>query len=527
MRTPINIRPARPFMILRHLLGATLVTSALCFAWCAQAQTSLLRTPLGDLSGTTADGVRVFKGVPYARPPLGPLRWRPPAAATAWTGTRDATQFGPDCMQKAKAGTRAPSMSEDCLTVNVWTPAAAKKAPVLVWVYGGSFVEGSASLPLYDGAALAKRGVILVSLNYRIGVFGFLAHRGLAAESPQHSAGNYGILDTIEALRWVKKNIAAFGGDPDRVTLFGESAGASQLDLMMISPLAKGLFQQAIFESPGAMRPLSTLADAETIADVVGPDLATLRAMPAEQVLALNEKIVPPVRRLTSPRALGPVLDGWVIPRTDTEAFAKGQIPKVPLLIGGNTDEGRLFVKDWPIHTAAEARTYAEQNFGASADAMLSLYGLKDDAAITSGLSYAFGDTQFNYGVRGLARGMSAVQPKVWRYLFTHAPAGEAAPPTHSEELDYVFGNLGAQRFVPRGPMNADDRRLSSTMMDAWVRFAKTGNPNGAGLPRWPAYTAKNDAYLEFGDSVKAGQGYRPQYLDFVGQFLAQQAAPK
>jgi carboxylesterase type B len=281
----------------------------------------------------------------------------------------------------------------------------------------------------------------------------------LAAESPQHSAGNYGILDVIEALRWIKGNIAAFGGDPNRVTVFGESAGASMLDMLLVSPLSKGLMQGAILESPGAMRPLSSLENAETIADVAGPDLAALRAMSAPEVLALNGKIVPQVRRLTSPRALGPIRDGWVVPRTDTEAFANGQMQRVPLIVGGNSDEGRLFVKDWPIQTVADARSYAEQNFGASADTMMSLYRLDCDAAVKPGLAYAFGDTQFNYGVRGLARGMSAVQPKTWRYLFTRAPAGETTPPTHSEEIDYVFGNLGGPRSVPRGKMNAADRQ--------------------------------------------------------------------
>ncbi|RYY11996.1 MAG: hypothetical protein EON55_13185, partial [Alphaproteobacteria bacterium] len=363
--------------------------------------------------------------------------------------------------------------------------------------------------------------VIVVSLNYRTGVFGFLAHRQLAAESPEHSAGNYGLLDVLEALRWIKANAAAFGGDPGRMTVFGESAGASMLDLLLVSPLSKGLIQQAVLESPGAMRPLSTLAEAEAIADVVGPDLAALRAMPAEAVLAFNGKIVPPVRRLTTPRALGPIRDGWVVPRTDTEAFASGAMLHVPLIVGGNSDEGRAFVKDWPIHTAAEVRTYAEQNFGQSANAMLSLYGLDRDGAVTSGLAYAFGDTQFNFGVRGLARGMAAVEPKVWRYVFTHAPGGEKTPPTHSEEIDYVFGNLGAARWVPRRPMDAADRQLSDTVMGAWTRFARDGDPNGGGMPTWPRFDAKTDPYLEFGDTVVAGQGYRTPYLDFVQGFFA------
>ena len=461
--------------------------------------------------------------MPYAAPPVGPLRWRPPEPVAAWPGVRDATKFGDDCMQKRLPDTRAPGVSEDCLTLNIWAPAQAgqERLPVLVWVFGGGFVDGSATLPIYDGEALARKGVIVVTLNYRTGVFGFLAHRLLANELPHHSAGNYGILDVIEALRWLKGNVAAFGGDPGRVTVFGELAGASILDMVLISPLSEGLMQGAILESPGGMRPLSSLAEAAKISEVAGTDLAAMRAMPADQVLALNTRIVPPVRHLTTPRALGPICDGWVLPRTDTEAFASGQMQRVPLIVGGNSDEGRLFVKDWPIHTLGEARSYADENFGASANEMMKLYHFDGDAAVPQALSYAFGDTQFNYGVRGLARGMSKVQPQTWRYLFTRSPGGAPPPPTHSEEIDYVFANVGAPRFVPRGPFDDTDRALSTAMSDAWVRFAKTGDPNGGTLPHWPAYDGATDPYLEFGDTIRAGQGYRTPYLDFVEQFLS------
>jgi carboxylesterase type B len=505
----------------RKTLAAIVLTAGMCLSIHAQAQSPIAHTALGDLAGDGAD-IHVFKGVPFAAPPVGPLRWRPPEPAASWTGVRDATQFGADCMQKPLADSRAPGVSEDCLTLNIWAPAQIpqERLPVMVWVYGGGFVDGSASLPLYDGEALARKGVVLVSLNYRTGVFGFLAHRALAEESPRHSAGNYGVLDVIEALRWIKQNIGAFGGDPNRVTIFGESAGASMLDLVLVSPLSDGLMQGAILESPGAMRPLSTLAQAETIADVAGSDLTALRAMPAAEVLALNGMIVPQVRRLTSPRALGPIRDGWVVPRTDTEAFASGQMQRVPLIVGGNSDEGRVFVKNWPIQTVAEARSYGEQNFGASSDTMMSLYHVDSDAAVKPALAYVFGDTQFNYGVRGLARGMSAVQPKTWRYLFTHPPAGETTAPTHSEEIDYVFGNVDKPRFVPRGKMNAADRQLSESMMEYWVHFAQTGDPNGGSLPQWPPYDAADDQYIAFGDAITAGHSYRTPYLDFVQRFL-------
>ena len=405
-----------------------------------RAEPVVVQTSTGVLAGSGGD-IHVFKGIPFAAPPVGPLRWQPPEPPTPWHGVRDATQFGADCMQKRLPETRAPGVSEDCLTLNIWAPAqhSGGALPVMVWVFGGGFVDGSASLPLYDGEALARKGVVLVTVNYRTGVFGFLANAALAAESPHHSAGNYGILDVIAALRWLKSNVAAFGGDPNRVTVFGESAGASLLDMVLVSPLSEGLVQGAILESPGAMRPLSSLADASKIGSVAGTDLAAMREMPAEQVLAMTDRIVPAVRRLTTPRALGPILDGWVVPRTDTAAFATGEFRHVPLIVGGNSDEGRLFVRNWPIHTVAEARAYVDTNFGASADEVMTLYKFDTDAAVPNALSYAFGDTQFNYGVRGLARGMSKVQPKTFRYLFTRSPGAIPPAPTHSEEIDYAL----------------------------------------------------------------------------------------
>lgn len=505
-------------MSLRRVL--VVLFALLLPAVAAMAEPMIVQTSTGALAGSGCD-IRVFKGIPFAAPPIGPLRWRPPEPPTPWHGVRDATQFGADCMQKRLPETRAPGVSEDCLTLNVWAPAqnGGRALPVMVWVFGGGFVDGSGSLPIYDGEALARKGVILVTVNYRTGVFGFLAHAALAAESPNHSAGNYGILDVIAALRWLKSNVGAFGGDPNRVTVFGESAGASLLDMVLVSPLSEGLVHGAILQSPGAMRPLSSLAEASEIGKVVGTDLAAMREMPAEQVLAMTDRIVPAVRRLTTPRALGPILDGWVVPRTDTAALASGEIRHVPLIVGGNSDEGRLFVRNWPIHTVTEARAYADMNFGASAGEVMTLYKFDTDAAVPSALSYAFGDTQFNYGVRGMARGMSKVQPKTFRYLFTRSAGAVPPPPTHSEEIDYAFANLGAHRFVQRGAFDATDRTLSAAMSDAWVRFASTGDPNGGSLPHWPAYDG-SDPYLEFGDTIRVGQGYRTTYLDFVERFL-------
>jgi carboxylesterase type B len=305
--------------------------------------TKVVQTRFGAVAGDGSD-ILAFKGIPYAAPPVGPLRWKPPAPPASWEGVRAANTFGADCMRKPGGSTRASGISEDCLTLNIWAPAnlAQNKLPVMVFVYGGSFINGSGSRPLYDGEALACKNVVLVTFNYRTGVFGFLAHRLLTQESSRNSSGNYGLMDIVAALKWVKENIAGFGGDPGRVTLFGESSGASAISLLLTSPLAKGLFERAILESPGAMRPISNLEVAEKAGDVIGNDLDRMRSLSASEVLALTDRMVPAVRGLTTPRALGPINDGWVLRGDERAAFASGRVLPVPLIVGGNSDEGRI-----------------------------------------------------------------------------------------------------------------------------------------------------------------------------------------
>jgi len=256
-----------------------------------------VRIASGEISGTGTD-VRVYRGIPYAAPPVGPLRWRPPQPVAAWSGVHDGSQFGFDPMQlnEPSRGSLAPGTSEDCLTLNVWAPATvpAGGAPVLVWFDGGGFIAGSGAKARTDGERFAKLGAILVTVNYRVGVFGFLAHPALTAESPQHASGNYGFLDAVAALQWVRANIAAFGGDPARVTAFGESAGGAVAALLLISPLARGTFDQVILQSPGSFRPLCPLADAETAGRVVGDDLTAMRAIPADELLAMNARSTRP-----------------------------------------------------------------------------------------------------------------------------------------------------------------------------------------------------------------------------------------
>ena len=506
-------------------LTFALIASALALvdvtAQPASAVSPVIQTRSGAVVGDGAD-VWAFKGIPYAAPPVGELRWRPPASPPPWEGVRKSTSFGADCMQKPGPPTRAPAFSEDCLTVNIWTKADSTqgKSPVMVFVYGGGFINGSGSHPLYDGEAFARKGVVLVTFNYRSGVFGFLAHPLLTRESPHNSSGNYGLLDIIAALRWVKDNIANFGGDPARITLFGESSGASAISVLLGSPLTNGLFEQVILESPGAMRPIASLDVGEKAGQVAGNDLAQMRGLSDADVLALTERLVPAVRSLTAPRALGPVSDGWVLQGDERNAFASGRVHPVPLIVGGNSDEGRLFIGSWPVHSVSELRTFVEQNFAKAAPGALQVWSANTDQDVPHALSYMFADTQFNFGVRGMAREQSRIQPKTYRYLFTRSPNGEQNAPTHAEELGYVFGNLTAPGVVKRSGFDATDKSLSEQIMDAWVRFATTGDPNGGKLPSWPLYQATTDPYLEFGDSVVAKTGYRNRALDFVQEFF-------
>jgi para-nitrobenzyl esterase len=363
----------------------------------------------------------------------------------------------------------------------------------MVWIYGGSFVGGSASA--FDGSALARKGVIVVAANYRTGIFGFLAHSQLSAESSHRSSGNYGLLDQIEALRWVRRNIAAFGGNPHALTVFGESAGGSSVSLLLTSPLARGLFDRAILESPGAMRPINNLSDAETAGRAAGTDIATLRIKSAREVLALGTSLLPAERNLSRPRALGPIADGWVIPSDDRTAYSSGRVSRVPIIIGGNTDEGRLFTQAWPIRTLAQFQDYVKASFGDQAAQIMALYAPQNDSDVPASLSQLFADTQFNLGYDGISDAMSSLGSPVYRYRFTRNIRGQS--PTHAAELPFVFGNVA-------GPEWSDgDRRMSNMIMDMWVQFARTGNPNGP-AHRWAPYTSTNRTYLEFGDEARA-----------------------
>jgi para-nitrobenzyl esterase len=490
-----------------------------------------VRIAAGDIAGTAAAGVHVYRGIPYAAPPVGPLRWRPPQPAVPWSGVHDGSCFGNDPVQLGHPlpirRTLAPGVGEDCLTLNVWAPAETPPhgAPVVVWFDGGAFVATSGARAWIDGNAYARRGVVFVSVNYRVGVFGFLCHPALSAESPHGVSGNYGLLDAIAALHWVRDNIAAFGGDPRRITTFGVSGGATLCSLLAISPLATGLVDGMILRSPSAFRPLCTLAEAEAAGRLAGDDLTTMRNTPAEELLPLNAQIDPAVRGLTIPRPLRPVIDGWVLERTDTDAYFNGAFAAVPTIVGNTAGEGRELVADVSTYaippgrdslvrrvtTTAQLREYLGENFGASFDEAWTHYGTDDDAAVVHQLAAVWGDVMNNYGVRTFAREIAQREPKTYRYLFTHTGAYTTDPPVHGNDMTYVFGT---------GEFEARDRSVSETIVALFANFIATGDPNAAGLPHWQPYDRDRDNYLELGGSFAERTAWRAEPCAFVERFM-------
>lgn len=478
----------------------------------------VVRAPCGALHGCIKDRVRVFRGIPYAAPPVGDLRWRAPQAAARWDGVRDALDFGPDFPQAPNPRMRAPAQGDDCLYLNVWTPGgtADDKLPVMVWIHGGGFAAGSGSDVRSDGAKLAARGVVVVSFNYRSGLFGFLAHPALSAESPKGTSGNWGLLDQVAALEWVQDNIAAFGGDPGNVTVFGVSAGSASISLMLASRLGEGLFHKAVLQSPGAGRPLATLQQAEQGGLALGTDIAALRRLSALEVFALTSRLTPPMRGLTTPRVLRPIRDGHLLREDERPVFESGRIRAMPIIVGSNTDEGTLLTRAWPIATLEDWRTQIASNFPDAQEDVMALYPAADDEDARPRVAEIFADTQFNAGTRLIARAMAQREPRTWRYLFTHRLPGQADGPHHGEEMAYVFGNLQTLDGASTG-----DAEVSRAMTDAWVAFARSGDPNVADRPQWRPYDPLADNHLEFGEQIAEGAYWRRAPLEFVEGYLS------
>ncbi len=498
----------------------------------------------GQISAAVPDssGIRAFRGLPYASPPVGDLRWRAPEAVKSWEGVRGVADWGPRCMQSERLGAIDPlnkRMDEDCLYLNVWSPAKApgEKLPVLFWIHGGSNLNGAGSEPYYDGANLAKQGVVVVTINYRLDVFGFLAHPKLTKELGTNASGNYGLLDQIAALKWVQKNIAAFGGDPGQVTLFGESAGSIDISLLVASPLAKGLFARAIGESGGALTPIPALgpkplaigeSDGAKFAQGLGAaSIAELRAKPAADILQAAIK---------SPITYGfGVVDGYVVPGHPAKIYAAGQHNDVPLLLGWNADEGTLFAArvKWGPDTPSYADRVRAQ-FKDQAEKVLELYpGGGTPEGEKQAFAALFGDQIIGYGTWAWAeRAATSGKAPVYRYYFTRRPPGApelsltplTAPGVyHSAELYYVFDNLQVRDW----PWEADDRRLASVMSSYWTNFAKTGDPNGKELPTWPRYTPGGTGQvMELGKVIAPrGEPDRARY-EFMDAFYKKVVAP-
>jgi para-nitrobenzyl esterase len=533
---------------MRFLLPALVICTAA--VWPALAA-DRVKTANGMLESTTApkDGVRIFMGVPFAQAPVGDLRWREPQPVKNWTGARNADHFGPRCMQRTSAGAdywfRSTGMSEDCLYLNVWTPAKSgnEKLPVLVYIFGGGFQNGDGSEPRYDGESMASHGIVAVSINYRTNIFGFFVHPELTKESPHHAAGNYGLLDQVAALQWVQKNIAAFGGDPRHVTVAGESAGSISVSALMASPLSKKLMAAAIGESGAAISslPPQPLAAAEEngskfAATAGASTLAALRAMTAEQIQEAAAK-AQGVRFSTA-------MDGYFLSKSLTEIFEGGEQAKIPLLEGSNTQEqparSVLGTGDPTPETLASA---IRRFYGDKADPVLKAYAASTTDEVYEAAAHLASARFISYGTWKWAElQMKTGGHPVYRYLYARPrPAylgmpGESAPSapaagrggtgesvagarqpaprgaSHSAEIQYAMGNLDLDRRYTWEPA---DYEVSKAMQAYFVNFIKTFNPNGSGLPNWPAYRA-DDGYQRMRIDVKSqaeSEGDRERYL--------------
>jgi para-nitrobenzyl esterase len=472
-----------------------------------------LQIEQGKISGGPGSSaeVRVYKGIPYAAPPVGDLRWAPPKPAANWPGVRQATAFGNECPQTPYAADsvyyQAPKPTgEDCLFLNVWTGAksASEKRPVMVWIHGGALTRGSGSMSLYDGEAFAKKGVVLVTINYRLGILGFFSHPELTQESGHKVSGNYAVLDQIAALQWVHKNIGAFGGDPGRVTIFGESAGSWSINYLVASPLAQGLFQRAIGESGAAFAPMVTMQQAEAAGARAG-SLKDLRGKSADELLKI-------------PSRTAPVVDGWVFPTDIYTTFSQGKQNDVPLIAGSNGDEATsLFA--WPKNgNAALFISQAKRTYGEHADDFLKVYPAGDDKQAEASHYASSRDQTFTWQMRTWVRLQEKTgKSKSYLYQFTRIqPGPESAKyrAYHASEIAYVFTN-----FEPPRPWEPLDHTVGSLMNSYWVNFAATGNPNGKGLPAWPAYSAKEDQNITFGDKTTITTGLQREQLDFFDKY--------
>lgn len=487
----------------------------------------IVRTDGGSVSGTRVGAnVLSFRGIPYAAAPIGELRWRPPQPALPWNGVRDASKFGADCPQPLEyPELRGAGMNEDCLSLNVWSPAKrpGDQLPVMVWIHGGGFTYGSGSHPSYDGQALAQRGVVVVTLNYRLGLLGFMAHPELTSESATGSSGNYGLMDQIAALQWVQKNIRNFGGDPARVTVFGQSAGAHSISALLVSPLNHRLFQQAIMQSVGVMRPMATLAQAEAYGTSFGKSIHSLRGVPAIELVKRLSEAPKSNMVMTVAPPLSIVMDGYVLPRPDYLAFTSGDFQKVRMIVGNNQNEGGGATRNLPVKTPEQLQDLLATNFRGFEQRAQTVYGARQESEVPQALADLYSDVQFNYGSREMLRIAAQNGVPAYRYVFSRQRNNTATKPIHGDELQFVFDNLRAPHRGRQRPFDSTDERVAQEMADTWVRFASTGDPGGGNLPEWRPYDTLAEPFMEFGNNLRAAHGYGTARLDLVRDYYARQ----
>lgn len=522
----------------RIVTSLTLIIAPASSGMSAPASTSsapVVHAPAGAVRGTSDGNLRVFRGIPYAEAPEGPRRWQAPVPKAAWSGVREATQFGPACWQPESklnniyAGNPMP-MSEDCLSLNIWTPAHAHNAPVFFWIYGGALWGGASRDPMYDGTKMAERGVIVVSINYRLGPLGWLAHPELSKENPQGISGNYGLLDQIEALRWVKRNISAFGGDPGNVTIAGESAGGLSVMYLLTSLPARGLFAKAIAESaymvstPDLKQARYGSPSAESVGVMLGaklqaPTIAAMRAIDPQKLT--NEAAAagfPPFG----------AIDGKILPAQLVDVFDRGEQAHVPILAGFNSGEIRsLRVLAPPAPaTAAEYEQHIRSAYGDLADAFLKLYPASD---YKESILKTTRDALYGWTAERLVRKQRAIGVPSYLYFWDHGyPAADKADlhAFHASELPYVFGTFrgGTPPLWPKVPDTAEEQGLSDAMLDYWTSFARSGHPTAAHAPSWPAYDATR-AYMHITDAPHPSTELMPGMYDLNEQMMCRRRA--
>ncbi len=509
----------------------------------------------GLVASFDENSLKQYHGIPYAAPPLGKLRWAPPSSLIPWQGVKDATSPGPACNQPVILGVGfyiipRPNQSEDCLTINVWTRASStnERRPVMFWVHGGGLVGGAGSEQ--EGEFLSEKGVVVVTFNYRLGRLGYFAHPELSAENPMGVSGNQGFRDQIAALKWVRENITQFGGDPDNITIFGESAGSTSVNVLQASPMARGLFHRLIGQSGGAFHPLTDrvkdmpyASSGETIGkmfakaltekndaeSVTGSDgknadtsLAALRALPAEHIVAVSQ-----ANPAFSTYEFLPIIDGEVLPEDIATIYARGDQADVPTLIGSNEDEGAAVMEHFTGFLGEGEEGFSRFKMGLLPEAgeeIDALYPVNNSLGVMQSWQDLFTDITFTYPMRRWARDMSKVSSNTYLYLFNWAPTiagSKKYGAFHGADLVYVFGDLTLFTAQP----SQADRDFSDFIIDTWVRFAKTGNPNGGAIEGWKAFTPENEAYYVLGPEKGSQSNLRLSEMTLIEKAWAKRRA--